>query len=146
MPETVAETIRETKREARHQGPVKLGERISAIEQRLENRRLRFREDTEEAKVAASVTARKWLPVAAAAGAGLAALWLLNRRRSGEQRRIVYEPRVVDEDYGKRRGVRWASLLGIASTAYKFGTSPQGRVLIATLRDRFGRGRATRYG
>jgi hypothetical protein len=111
-------------------------DRIQSLEQRLENRRIRLREDTDEAKVAAVVTARKWLPVAAAAGAGLAALWF-TRRHVRSSRGFVPQYVPYGEAQATRRGVRWASLLGIASTAYKFATSPQGRHLIDSVRKRF---------
>lgn len=109
-----------------------IDERIRALEQRLENRRVRLRNDTDEAKDAALVTARKWLPIAAAAGAGLAALWLTRRSTSS---RHGFQPS-YDSAPAQRRGVRWASLLGLASTAYKLGTSPQARVLFDAIRKR----------
>jgi hypothetical protein len=110
-------------------------DRIQTLEQRLENRRVRLQEDTDEAKTAAVVTARKWLPVAAAAGAGLAALWF-TRRNVRSSRGYVPQYVPYGEAQSARRGVRWASLLGIASTAYKFATSPQGRLLIDSVRRR----------
>lgn len=113
-----------------------INDRIHALEQRLENRRLRLREDTDEAKVAVQTTARKWLPVAAAAGAGLAALWFTRRHRQHETA-LPFLAHGYEGAQVNRRGVRWASLLGIASTAYKFATSPQGRLLISGLRKRF---------
>ena len=112
-----------------------IGERIQALEQRLENRRQRWREDTDEAKVAVQVSARKWLPVAAAAGAGAAALWWTRRGRNGRGT-LQYVTAGDAARLAQRRGVRWASLLGIASTAYKFATSPQGRLLVDAVRRR----------
>ena len=48
-----------------------IGERIQTLEQRLENRRQRWREDTDEAKVAArQLAARKWLPDGGGRGRG----------------------------------------------------------------------------
>ncbi len=112
-----------------------IGERIQALEQRLEHRRQRWREDTDEAKVAAQLAARKWLPVAAAAGAGIAALWWTRRGRNGRGT-LQYVTAGDAARLAQRRGVRWASLLGIASTAYKFATSPQGRLLADAVRRR----------
>jgi hypothetical protein len=110
-----------------------IGERIQALEQRLEHRRQRWREDIDEVKVAAQLAARKWLPVAAAAGAGIAALWLARRGRNG-RRTLQYVTAGDAARRAQRRGVRWASLLGIASTAYRFATSPQGRLLADAIR------------
>jgi hypothetical protein len=118
-----------------------INDRIRSIEQRLENRRVRLRNDTDEAKTAAAATARRWLPIAAAAGAGLAALWLTRRAKASPR---VYVPYAADGAVQvNRRGVRWASLLGLASTAYKLGTSPQARLLLAAFRRRAA---ARRYG
>ena len=124
-------------------GTTAINDRIHALEQRLENRRLRLREDADEAKFAVETTARsvqakarKWLPVAAAAGAGLAALWVTRRSKHAELAQPLFA-RGPDVAHVNRRGVRWASLLGIASTAYKFATSSQGRLLISGLRKRF---------
>ena len=74
--------------------------------------------------------------LAAAAGAGLAALWF-TRRYVRSSRGFVPQYVPYGEAQATRRGVRWASLLGIASTAYKFATSPQGRVLIDSVRKRY---------
>lgn len=112
-------------------------ERIRVLEQRLENRRVRLREDTDEAKSAAQSTLRSWLPVVAAAGAGLVALWLT--RRSGPARTLArvtsvpFAPRETE-----RRRVRWASLLGLATSAYKLGASPQAGILLDAFRLRRG--------
>lgn len=106
-------------------------ERIQAIEQRLENRRTRLRVDAHEAQEAATVAARRWLPVAAAAGAGLAALWLTRRRQLASATSPLAAA-LAGAD-GRRR-VRWASLLGLASSAYKLGTHPRTRRYFANLR------------
>ena len=108
--------------------------RIQAIEQRLENRRTRMRVDADEAQTAAIVAARRWLPVAAAAGAGLAALWLARRMRPAS-RALPVASALAGAATG-RRGVRWASLLGLASSAYKLGTRFQAGRLLANDRRR----------
>lgn len=113
-----------------------IAERIKSIEQRLENRRVRLRNDVDETKFAVSSATRRWLPVAAAAGAGVAALWLVRRSPPRPSMLDRMTAPIDRREANQRRGVRWASLLGIASTAYKLGTSPQARVVLAALRRR----------
>ncbi|GIK84703.1 MAG: hypothetical protein KJ018_08220 [Burkholderiales bacterium] len=110
-----------------------IAERIRALEQRLEHRRTRLQEDAGEAREALHGTARRWLPVAAAAGAGLAALWLTRRGGRAESPRRAWSATGAHDD---RRRVRWASLLGLATTAYKLGSSPQARILLDAFRRR----------
>lgn len=97
-----------------------ISDRIAALERRLENRRVRLKEDSREAADAASYTAARILPVAAAVGAGLLAWWMTRRRRQ------VFVPRGTEE---ARRGLRWASIAGIVGSAIRIGTSPQARIL-----------------
>jgi hypothetical protein len=114
-----------------------IADRIHSLEQRLENRRVRLRNDVDETKLALGTTTRRWLPVAAAAGAGLAALWLV--RRSPPQPSLLQRftaPWQQPVEPVNRRGVRWASLLGLASTAYKLGTNPHVRAFLGGLRRR----------
>ena len=109
-----------------------LSDRIARVERRLERRRTRFLNDASETVDAAAETATKVLPVVAAVGAGLAALWLV-RRRSGPQTYNAYR---AQHAAPARRGLRWAQIAGILGTAVRIGTSPQARSLWHNLRAR----------
>lgn len=109
-----------------------LSERIKRVEQRLERRRTRLLGDARETADAATEIATKLLPVAAAVGAGLAALWLV-RKRAAPPRFAAFRPR---QEAPVRRGVRWAQIAGILGTALRIGTSPQARSLWHNLRSR----------
>jgi hypothetical protein len=100
-----------------------LHDRIAAVERRLERRRARLLDDARESTAAASQTATKVLPLAAALGAGLLALYF-TRRRSTPRSYSAYRARYADPP---RRGVRWAQLVGIIGSAVRIGTSPQVR-------------------
>ena len=89
-------------------------------------------EDDTKTVDAASDTAAKVLPVAAAVGAGLAALWLV-RKRTAPRTFAAYRP---PETTAHRRRVRWAQLAGILGSAIRIGTSPQARSLWHNLRAR----------
>jgi hypothetical protein len=112
-----------------------LHERIAAVERRLEHRRARLIEDARESTHAASQAATKVIPIAAALGAGLVALYL-TRRRSPSARYPRNDYDTYDRSAGTRRGVRWASIAGIIGTAIRIGTSPQVRAIIQHLRER----------
>lgn len=100
-----------------------LHDRIAAVERRLERRRARLLEDARESTAAASQTATKVVPIAAALGAGLLALYF-TRRRSRPRSYSAYRAQYVDPP---RRGVRWAQIVGILGSAVRIGTSPQVR-------------------
>ncbi len=100
-----------------------LHERIAAVERRLERRRARLLEDARESAVAASHTATKVVPIAAALGAGLVALYF-TRRRSTPRTYSAFRAQHADPP---RRGLRWAQLVGIIGSAVRIGTSPQVR-------------------
>jgi len=112
-----------------------LTDRIATVERRLENRRARLLEDARESAHAASDAASKVLPIAAAAGAGLLAFYLIRGRRSSARR--AYR-RYDDWDGAAtpRRRVRWASIAGLLGTAVRIGTSPQFRAIVQNLRER----------
>jgi hypothetical protein len=109
-----------------------LSDRIARVEQRLERRRARFLADAGEAVDAATDTTTKVLPVVAAVGAGLAALWLV-RRRSAPR---TYDAYRAEQTAPARRGLRWAQIAGILGSAIRIGTSPQARSLWHNLRAR----------
>ena len=109
-----------------------LNDRIARLEQRLERRRARLLADAGETVDAATDTAAKVLPVAAAVGAGLAALWLV-RKRTAPRTFAAYR---APETAVHRRRVRWAQLAGILGSAIRIGTSPQARSLWHNLRAR----------
>lgn len=114
-----------------------LHDRIASVERRLENRRARFLEDARESTQAAGHAATKVIPIAAAAGAGLLAFYLLKGRRSSRRHaRYAYDYDGDDRRADQRRGVRWASIAGILGTAIRIGTSPQLRAIIDNLRER----------
>lgn len=123
-------------------------DRIATVERRLENRRGRLLDDAREAGQAATRTAARVFPYAAAAGAGLAAMMLARKllakpkRRSWrdeyEERRYRYRPRDHDESE-TRRGVRWASIAGIIGTAIRIGLHPQVRSTVQHLVERYRR-------
>jgi hypothetical protein len=100
-----------------------LHDRIAAVERRLERRRARLLDDASETAAAASQTATKVLPVAAALGAGLLALYFM-RRRSTVRTYSAYRAQYADP---RRRGLRWAQLVGIIGSAVRIATSPQVR-------------------
>jgi hypothetical protein len=109
-----------------------LNDRIARVEQRLERRRARLLADAGETVDAATDTAAKMLPLAAAVGAGLAALWLV-RKRSAPRTLGTFRPHEPDP---QRRRVRWAQIAGILGSAIRIGTSPQARSLWHNLRAR----------
>jgi hypothetical protein len=115
-----------------------LSDRITRVEQRLERRRARFLADAGEAVDAVADTSTKVLPVVAALGAGLAALWLL-RRRSTPRTYSAWRAQQQAAP-AARRGLRWAQIAGILGSAIRIGTSPQARSLWHNLR-----ARRTRY-
>jgi hypothetical protein len=100
-----------------------LHDRIAAVERRLERRRARLLDDARESTAAASQTATKVLPVAAALGAGLLALYF-TRRRPRARTYSAYRAQFAEP---RRRGLRWAQLVGIIGSAVRIGTSPQVR-------------------
>ena len=101
-----------------------LHDRIATVERRLERRRARLLEDATETASAARQTATKFLPIAAALGAGLLALYL-TRRRTPTPSYSAY--RAQYHNPPPRRAVRWAQLIGIVGSAFRIGTSPQVR-------------------
>jgi len=100
-----------------------LHDRIAAVERRLERRRARLLDDARESTSAARQTATKVVPVAAALGAGLLALYF-TRRRSNARSYSAYRAQHVNPP---RRGLRWAQIVGIIGSAVRIGTSPQAR-------------------
>lgn len=112
-----------------------LNDRIALLERRLDRRRARLMEDTEEATEAAKHAAVYVLPVAAAVGAGVFAMWIMRRQRRPTQRwadRWFASRRPSEATV--RRGVRWGSIAGIVGTAIRIGTSPQARALYHAVR------------
>lgn len=109
-----------------------LNDRIARVERRLERRRMRFLGDASETVDAASDTATKVLPIVAAVGAGLAALWLVRRRSQPRTYRAYH----AMQGEPARRGLRWAKIAGILGSAIRIGTSPQARSLWHNLRAR----------
>lgn len=103
--------------------PSELHARIANVERRLERRRARLLADFRETSAAGSQTAMKLVPVAAALGAGLLALYF-TRRRSKARAYSAYRAQSIDPP---RRGLRWAQLVGIAGSLVRIGTSPQVR-------------------
>lgn len=103
-----------------------LHDRIAWVERRLARRRSRLLDTARESAAAASRTATKFLPLAAALGAGLVALYF-TRRRSHPRSYSAYRARYVDPP--PRRAVRWASLAGILGSVVRIATSPQLRAL-----------------
>lgn len=106
-----------------------LHDRIAAVERRLERRRSRLLDDARESASAAGRTATKVVPVAAALGAGLLALYLTRRHASlaRPSRFSAFRARYADPP---RRAVRWAQLAGILGSVVRIGASPQLRALI----------------
>jgi hypothetical protein len=105
-----------------------ISDRIAAVERRLERRRIRLLDDFRETKNAASQSATKVVPIAAALGAGLVALYFTRRRMS--QRPPTYSEyrRHVDRyEDPPRRGLRWGHIAGVLGTAIRIGASPQVR-------------------
>jgi hypothetical protein len=100
-----------------------LHDRIATVERRLERRRARLLEDASETASAARQTATTFVPIAAALGAGLVALYWM-RRRSNMPRYSAYR---AEYAHPPRRAVRWAQLIGIIGSAFRIGTSPQVR-------------------
>jgi hypothetical protein len=112
-----------------------LHDRIAAVEQRLERRRARLLDDAQETGTAASHAATRALPIAAAVGAGLLAMWMTRRHRTSKVARPHY--RVVEVEPGDaRRGLRWASIAGIIGSAIRIGTHPQVRAIVRNLGER----------
>ena len=109
-----------------------ISDRIAAVERRLERRRMRFLDDLRETRDAASQSATKVVPIVAALGAGLAALYFTRRFKDrhpptySEYRRYTDRYRDRDAD-SPRRGLRWAQIAGVLGTAFRIGTSPQVR-------------------
>ena len=102
--------------------------RIAAVERRLERRRTRLFDDASESTFAASQAATKVVPVAAAVGAGLVALYLMKRRATPPPPPRYSEYRAFREHLdadSSRRGLRWAQILGLVGTAVRVGSSPQ---------------------
>lgn len=104
-----------------------LHDRIAWVERRLERRRSRLLDTARESAAAASRTATKFLPIAAALGAGLVALYFTRRRRPLPRSYSAYRARYADPV--PRRAVRWASLAGILGSVVRIATSPQLRAL-----------------
>jgi hypothetical protein len=104
-----------------------LHDRIAAVERRLERRRARLLDNASESTVAAGQAATKVVPVAAALGAGLLALYLMKRRTTPPPPPSYSDYRHFRSSYAdqSRRGLRWAQLFGLLGTAYRVGTSPQ---------------------
>jgi hypothetical protein len=100
-----------------------LHDRIATVERRLERRRARLLEDASETASAARQSATTLVPIAAALGAGLVALYWMRRRSVPRYSayRAQYAPPPT------RRAVRWAQLIGIIGSAFRIGTSPQVR-------------------
>ena len=96
--------------------------RIALVERRLEHRRARMFEDAIETAAAARQTATKFVPIGAAVGAGLLALYLM-RRRPSPPRFSAY--RAQYHSPPPRRTLRWAQLVGIIGSVVRIGTSPQ---------------------
>jgi hypothetical protein len=96
--------------------------RIALVERRLQRRRARMLEDAIETASAARQTATKFVPIGAALGAGLLALYLM-RGRSNTPRYSAY--RAQYQNPPARRAVRWAQLVGVIGSAIRIGTSPQ---------------------
>lgn len=101
--------------------------RIAAVERRLERRRTRLFDEARESTSAASQAATKVVPVAAAVGAGLVALYLMKRRSAPLPPPRYSDYRAFREHYAEppRRGLRWAQVLGLVGTAVRIGNSPQ---------------------
>jgi len=100
-----------------------LHDRIALVERRLERRRARMLEDAIETASATRQTATKFVPLAAALGAGFVALYLMRRRSTPVPRYSAY--RAQYNNPPPRRAVRWAQLVGILGSAVRIGTSPQ---------------------
>jgi len=101
--------------------------RIAAVERSLERRRTRLFDDASESTFAASQAATKVVPVAAAVGAGLVALYFMKRRSAPSPPPRYSDYRAFREQYAdpSRRGLRWAQIFGVVGTAVRIGTSPQ---------------------
>jgi hypothetical protein len=106
-----------------------ISDRIAAVERRLERRRVRLLDDLRETKDAASRSATKVVPIAAALGAGLVALYFTRRATSHRPPPTYSEYRRHVDRYEDppRRGLRWAQVAGILGTAIRIGASPQAR-------------------
>lgn len=104
-----------------------LHDRIAAVERRLERRRARLLEQARESTAAASDTATKFLPIAAAVGAGFAALYLVRRFTKRPALRPTFSAYRAGYVDPPRRGLRWAQLVGIVGTLARIGASPQVR-------------------
>ena len=115
-----------------------INDRIAVVEQRLERRRTRLLEDLRESRDAAGQAANKAVPLAAAVGAGVLAMYLM-RRRESRPRAIRYADERYVPESDQRRRVRWASLAGLVGTAIRIATSPQLRAIVQNLRERRGR-------
>ena len=101
-----------------------LHDRIALVERRLERRRVRMLEDASETASAARQSATKFVPLAAALGAGLVALYLM-RRRSSPPTPSYSAYRTQYHNPPPRRSVRWAQIVGILGSVVRIGTSPQ---------------------
>ena len=112
-----------------------LHDRIASVERRLERRRARLIDDVRESTDAAGHAATKVVPIAAALGAGLLAMYL-TRRRTPKPRTIRYDDERYIPESDQRRGVRWASIAGLVGTAIRIATSPQLRAILHNLRER----------
>ena len=106
-----------------------ISDRIASVERRLERRRTRLLDDLRESKEAASESATKVVPIAAALGAGLVALYFTRRRMSSRPPPSYSEYRRHVDRYEDppRRGLRWGRIAGILGTAIRIGASPQVR-------------------
>ena len=101
-----------------------LHDRIALVERRLERRRVRMLEDASETASAARQSATKFVPLAAALGAGLVAFYFMSRRVAPPSYSAY---RAQYHNPPPRRSVRWAQLIGIIGSAVRIGTSPQVR-------------------
>jgi hypothetical protein len=110
-------------------------DRIASVERRLERRRARLLDDVRESTDAAGQAATKLVPIAAALGAGLLAMYL-TRRRTHKPRYLRYDDERYVPESDQRRGVRWASLAGLVGTIIRVATSPQFRAIVQNFRER----------
>ena len=101
--------------------------RIASVERRLERRRTRLLDDFRESTGAASQAATKVVPVAAALGAGIVALYLTRKFTARRPPPPTYSEYRARYGEPQRRGLRWGQLAGVVATAFRIGTSPQFR-------------------
>jgi hypothetical protein len=118
-----------------------LHDRIATVERRLEHRRARLLDDVRESTDAASTAATKAIPIAAALGAGLVAMYVMRQRTPKARLERYYDELDEARNVNQRRGVRWASLAGIVGTLFRIATHPQVRAVLQQFVERR-RGRA----